>query len=67
MPLRITLSDQEVIEVDLPLEEWNRAFQSAVQGNTMLEIQEPGGHILSLNPQTIIKLEVSPQRQEQLA
>lgn len=63
MPIRITLSDNEIYEVDISLDEWNRAFQQAVQGNTMLEIQEPSGHILGLNPQRVVRVEtVEPQQ-----
>lgn len=53
MPIRITLGNSEVIEVDIPLEEWNRAYQRALDGNTMLEIQEPDGRILSINPRRV--------------
>ena len=63
MPIRITQSDNEVIEVDITLDEWNRAFQQALQNGTMLEIQEPSGHILSLNPQRVVRVEtVEPQQ-----
>lgn len=50
MPIKITLGNNETIEVDITLDEWNRAYQRACEGNTMLEIQEPDGHILSINP-----------------
>lgn len=36
MPIRITLGN-EVIEVDTSLEDWNRAYQRALDGNTMVE------------------------------
>ncbi len=65
MPLRITLSDNEVIEVGISLDEWNRAYQRAIQGNTMLEIQEPNGRILSINPNRVILLEACAEPQEQ--
>lgn len=57
MPIRITLSDNEVIEVDVTLDDWNRAYREALAANTMLEIEEPDGRILSINPHNVIKLE----------
>lgn len=57
MPIRITLSGNEIIEVDIPLDDWNRAFQQALQGNTMLEIQEPSGHRLGINPHRVVTVE----------
>jgi hypothetical protein len=52
MPIRITLGN-EVIEVDTSLEDWNRASQRALEANTMVEIQEPSGRILSINPRRV--------------
>jgi hypothetical protein len=60
-PIRITLSDNEIIEVDIPLEDWNRAYQKAVQGDTMLEIEEPSGRIISINPHRVLLLEAQPR------
>jgi hypothetical protein len=60
MPIRITLSDKEVIEVGISLDAWNRAYQEALQSNTMLEIQEPSGRILSINPRLVVSLEAMP-------
>jgi hypothetical protein len=52
MPIRITLGS-EVIEVDTSLEDWNRASRRALEANTMVEIQEPSGRILSINPRRV--------------
>jgi hypothetical protein len=66
MPIRITLSDNEIIEVGISLDEWNRAYQEALQGNTMLEIQEPSGRILSINPRRVVYLEaMEPDQADQ--
>lgn len=59
MSVRITLSDNEVIDVGISLEEWNRAYQQAVQGHTMVEIEEPNGQILSINPNRVVKLQTT--------
>lgn len=63
MPIRITLGN-EVIEVDTSLEDWNRAYQRALEGNTMLEIQEPDGRILSINPRRVDLVEAMGSPQE---
>jgi hypothetical protein len=52
MPIRITFNN-ETIEVDVTLDEWNRAYQQALEANTMVEIQEPDGRILSINPRRV--------------
>ncbi len=52
MPIRITVGS-EVIEVDTTLEDWNRAYQRALAADTMLEIEEPDGRILSINPRRV--------------
>jgi hypothetical protein len=68
MPLRITLSDHDSIEVDIPLDDWNRAYQEAVRSNTMIEIEEPSGRIVSINPQRVVLLEAeAPPRPQPVA
>ena len=67
MPIRITLGNNEVIEVDIPLEDWNRAYQRALDGNTMVEIQEPTGHILSINPRRVEYVEATEQPEQRPA
>jgi hypothetical protein len=59
MPVRITLSDNEVIDVGISLDDWNNAFQKAVQGHTMVEIEEPNGAILSINPHRVVKIQTT--------
>lgn len=64
MPIRITLGNSEIIEVDIPLDEWNRAYRRALEGNTMLEIEEPTGRIFSINPRRVEYVEAmeSPEQ-----
>jgi hypothetical protein len=57
MPLRITLSDHDTVELTVSLDDWNRAYQRAIQNGTMVEIQEPSGRIISINPQRVLLLE----------
>jgi hypothetical protein len=67
MPIRITLSDREALEVDISLDEWNRAYQKAIRSDAMLEIEEPSGRILSINPHRVLFLETAPDPQGESA
>jgi hypothetical protein len=58
MPIRITLGN-EIIEVDTSLEDWNRAYQRALAADTMVEIEEPDGRILSINPRRVDLVEAT--------
>lgn len=59
MPVRITLENKEVIEVDITLADWNRAYQQALDGNTMIEIEGPDGRVLGINPQRVNLVEAT--------
>ncbi len=59
MPLKITLSDREVLRVNLDLDAWNRAFQQALRNDTMVEIEDEDGRILSINPHRVLLLETT--------
>lgn len=64
MPVRITLENQEVIEADIALAEWNRAYQHALESNTMIEIEGPGGQVMGINPQRVNVVEATEPRPE---
>jgi hypothetical protein len=59
MPVRITLDNKEVIEVDVTLTDWNRAYQQALAGNTLIEIEGPSGHVIGINPQRVNLVEAT--------
>lgn len=59
MPIRITLDNNEIIEVGAALQDWNRAYQRALEANTMVEIEEPDGRILSINPRRVNYVEAT--------
>jgi hypothetical protein len=59
MPVRITLDNKEVIEVDVTLADWNRAYREALDGNTMVEIEGPGGRVLGINPRRVNLVEAT--------
>ena len=59
MPIRITLDNHEVIEADITLADWSRAFQQAVESNTMIQIGGPNGQVLGINPQRVNLVEAT--------
>jgi len=59
MPIRITFENGEVIEADIPLGDWNRAYQRALATSTMVEIQDPTGHVTSINPNRVNLVEAT--------
>jgi hypothetical protein len=59
MPVRITLDNKEVIEVDVTLADWNRAYRQALDGNSMVEIEGPDGRVLGINPQRVNLVEAT--------
>ena len=64
MPIRVTLSDREVIEVDTALAAWSSAYQTAIESHTMVEIEEPDGRVLSINPQRVLLVEATAPARE---
>jgi hypothetical protein len=67
MPIQVTLSDNERIQVDVSLADWSNAYQRAVQGDTMVEIEEPDGRVVSINPHRVILVEAAAPPREPVA
>jgi len=67
MPIRVTLSDGEVIEIDTALADWSRAYQIAVESHAMVEIEEPDGRVLSINPHRVLLVDSSAPAPEATA
>lgn len=60
MPIQITLSDNQILEVDVTLEDWNAAYARALRDGTLVEIEEPDGRVVSVNPDRVVLLESPP-------
>jgi hypothetical protein len=60
MPIQITLSDSQTLEVDVTLEDWNAAYAKALRDGTLVEIEEPDGRVVSVNPDRVVLLESPP-------
>lgn len=55
MRMQIEFGSGRVLEVDLDLDQatWNRLLQAALRDHSLLELEEVGGHTLTINPQQI--------------
>jgi hypothetical protein len=62
MPVRITLDNNEVIEAEITLADWDSAFRRALEGNTMIQIEGPDGQVLGINPQRVNVVEATDPR-----
>ncbi|HEX3692471.1 MAG TPA: hypothetical protein VHU13_03920 [Solirubrobacteraceae bacterium] len=65
MPIKITLDNREVIEADIALADWDRAYQQAVSRGTMVQFESPDGSILSINPHRVNLVEATDHHPEQ--
>jgi len=61
MPIRIKLQQGESLSLNVDLGDWNRAFQHALANNEMLEVHDPNGRVLAINPHQVVYLEEVPE------
>ncbi len=60
MPIRIKLSEDQVLLIRVDAEEWARAYKNALDNNSMIEVHE-GGRTLAVNPRQILFWEEMPE------
>jgi hypothetical protein len=66
--IKIQLADDRVLSVqrvDAPA--WKRAFANALKANTALEVHDPDGRTLAINPHQILFWEEVPEDSAQAA
>jgi hypothetical protein len=61
MPIRIKLIEDQTLEIRVDASEWARAYKSALDNNSMIEIHE-GDRTLAINPRQILFWEEVPDR-----
>lgn len=61
MPIRIKLIEDQVLEIRADAADWARAYKSALDNNSMIEIHE-GERTLAINPRQILFWEEIPDR-----
>lgn len=73
MPIRIKLTEDQVLFVRVDVDQWAKAYKRALDNNSMIEVHE-GARTLAINPRQILFWEeiseqnpVSPAHQHQPA
>jgi hypothetical protein len=62
MPIRIKLIEDQVLLIRADAGEWARAYKSALDHNSMIEVHE-GRRTLAINPRQILFWEEIPDEQ----
>jgi hypothetical protein len=53
MPIRIKLTEDQILVIRANGEEWARAYKNALENNSMIEVHEDG-RTLAINPRQIL-------------
>jgi hypothetical protein len=61
MPIRIKLTEDQTLVIRVDTEDWSRAYKSALDNNSMIEIREDG-RTLAINPRQILFWEEIPDQ-----
>lgn len=60
--IRIKLSDEQLLAVrNVDAEAWTRAFRNALKANSAIEVHDPDGRTLAINPHQILFWEEVPE------
>jgi hypothetical protein len=54
MSLILQLTENREIRLEVDVQEWTRAFENALRSNEVVEVRNPDGGILGINPQQIL-------------
>ena len=60
MPVRIKLVQGEELVLDVDVKAWNTALERALAEDKMLQIEDPHGRVLTVNPSQIVYSEEVP-------
>jgi hypothetical protein len=60
VPIKIKLTEGEVLTIRADPEEWGGAYRRALESNGMIEVHGPDGRTLAINPQQILYWEEAP-------
>lgn len=62
MPIRIKLIDDQMLFIRADPDEWDRAYRSALENNTVIKVHE-GERTLAINPRQILFWEERPEEE----
>jgi hypothetical protein len=54
MSLILQLTENREIRLQVDLQEWTRAFENALRSNEVVEVRNPEGGILGINPHQVL-------------
>lgn len=66
MPIRVQLIEERELEINVDPEDWQKAFNRAVESNQMIQIRNADGEILGINPHQILFWVAIPDSASQL-
>lgn len=64
MPIKIKLTEDQVLMVRVDADEWARAFRDALESNSAIEVHGSDGRTLAVNPHHILFWEEVPEGAE---
>jgi hypothetical protein len=64
--IKITLDDGNELVVQATLDQWDAAFQRALEKNGMLEIELPDGSIKPIDPRWVRAFREEPEAESEL-
>lgn len=66
MPIRIKLTEDQVLVIKANGDEWAKAYKHALENNGMIQVHEDG-RTLAINPRQILFWEELPEEQDPAA
>ena len=54
MPLTLQLTEGSELQIDVDLDEWRKAFETALRNDEAIEVHNPEGGVLAINPRQIL-------------
>ncbi len=64
MAVKVQLNDGVALLVEVGLDEMSKAYETALEGNSLLEIRSGDGTIRRVNPHQILYFEEAPAEEE---
>jgi len=63
MPIRIKLTEDQILVIRADADEWAKAYKRALDNNSMIEVHEDG-RTLAINPRQILFWEEIPEQDQ---
>lgn len=60
MPLFLHLTENREIRLEVDLAEWTKAFEQALRNDEVVEVRNPEGGVLGINPRQVLYWKSAP-------